>query len=263
MAKRILITGASAGIGRAAADRLHRRGDLVVGASRRSPDDVGWQALTMDVDDDASVEAGVAEVSADGALDAVVACAGWGLAGSVEQTPIDMARAQLETNFFGAARVVKATLPALRASKGRIVLISSIGGLLGIPYQSYYSASKFAMEGWAEALAYEVSPFGVEVALIEPGNFKTDFTASRQMAPVVGDDPYEAARRRAVETMERDELGGADPDQVAAAIEQAVHSKRPRRRQTVGPVAERLGPLARRLLPARAFEAAARSSLGV
>jgi len=161
----VLITGASAGIGRATADRLQGSGWTVVGASRRGASSGGWQGLTMDVDDDDDVARGVSGVlSEHGRLDALVAAAGWGLAGPVEATPIAEAKAQLETNFWGAVRVVQASLPAMRERRaGRIVLVSSIGGLIALPFQAFYSASKFALEGYGEALAYEVRPFGIEV----------------------------------------------------------------------------------------------------
>jgi short-subunit dehydrogenase len=111
----------------------------------------------------------------------VLACAGWGLAGAAEQSSIEDAMAQFNTNFWGAVRVVNAALPGLRErGGGHVVLMSSIGGILGIPYQAFYSASKFALEGYAESLAYEVAPFNIHVTLVEPGNFKTDFTAARR-----------------------------------------------------------------------------------
>src|SRR5208282_16250 len=110
-----LITGASAGIGRACADRLAAAGWTVVGASRRGSGGDGWAPLVMDVDDDAAVADGVASVVAEhGRLDAVVACAGWGLAGAVEETPLDEAKAQVETNLWGAVRLVQAALPVMR-----------------------------------------------------------------------------------------------------------------------------------------------------
>ena len=262
--KVIVITGASAGIGRACAERLSKRGYLVIGASRRIESNGAWLTVSMDVDDDHSVEDGVARVIAEhGGLDAVVTCAGWGLAGSVEQTSIADARAQLETNFFGTVRVVRAALPSLRARRGRVVLISSIGGVIGIPFQPYYSASKFALEGWAEALAWEVKPHGVDVTLVEPGNFRTDFTKNRRSAAVTGEDPYTAAREKAIALMERDEQGGADPSAVARRVEKVLSARRAPRRVTVGPLSERIGPLAKRVLPTRVFEAASASSLGV
>jgi NAD(P)-dependent dehydrogenase (short-subunit alcohol dehydrogenase family) len=262
--KVILITGASAGIGRACAERLSNEGHTVIGASRRFVSGVAWPTISIDVDDDASVANGVDRVIAEhGGLDAVVTCAGWGLAGAIEQTSIDDARAQLETNFFGTVRVVRAALPSLRARHGRIVLMSSIGGVIGLPFSGYYSASKFALEGWGEALAWEVKPYGVHVTLIEPGNFRTDFTKSRREVAVTGEDPYLAARQKAIGVMERDELKGADPSAVAALVDKVLTATRPPRRATVGPMGERIGPLAKRLLPGRIFETASASALGV
>jgi NAD(P)-dependent dehydrogenase (short-subunit alcohol dehydrogenase family) len=260
-----LVTGASAGLGRACADRLAAAGWTVAGASRRGTGSTGWAGLVMDVDDDASVQAGVAGLTAEhGHIDALVAAAGWGVAGAVEDTSIAEAKAQFETNFWGCVRVVQAVLPQMRARRGgRIVLLSSLGGVIGIPFQAYYSASKFALEGWAESLAYEVAPFGVSVTLIQPGNFATDFTASRKMAAASGEGDYVAATTKAVEVMERDERNGAPAADVAAAILRVLQSRRPPRRVPVGKVAERAGVFAKRLLPFRVFEAAAKGGLGV
>src|SRR3954452_13412418 len=136
-ARRVLVTGASAGIGRACAEELHAAGWAVTGASRRGTNSGGWTGLVMDVDDDDSVRAGVAGMLAGGRIDALVASAGWGLAGAVEHCTIAEAKAQLETNFWGCVRVVQQVLPAMRAQgSGRIVLISSIGGVIGIPFQA-------------------------------------------------------------------------------------------------------------------------------
>ncbi len=262
----VVITGASAGIGHATADRLHAAGWTVVGASRRGTSPGTWRPLVMDVDDDASVADGLAAVVAEhGRLDAVVACAGWGLAGSVEQTPMADAKDQVETNFWGAVRVVQVALPTFRAAGGgRVVLVSSIGGVLGIPFQAFYSASKFAMEGYGEALAYEVAPFGIHVTLVEPGNVRTDFTSSRRdVIAAPGDDPYEAASAKAVRKMEEDERNGVPPDDVAKVIAKVLVASRPPRRASVGKMGERVGIVGKRLLPYRLFEAVAKDSLGV
>jgi len=261
-----LVTGASAGIGRACADALHAAGWAVTGASRRGTASGGWAGLVMDVDDDVSVRTGVAGVlAAGGRIDALVAAAGWGLAGAVEQCTIEEAKAQLETNFWGCVRVVQQVLPAMRAQGGgRIVLVSSLGGVIGIPFQAFYSASKFALEGLGEALAYEVAPFGVHVTLVEPGNVKTDFTASRQLAQAAdGDLVYGAALTKAVGLMERGEDSGVPAARVAAVVRRVLESPRPPSRVSAGKAGEPVGLLARRLLPFRAFEAAAKSSLGV
>jgi len=207
----VLVTGASAGIGRACADRLQAAGWTVTGASRRGTSSGGWSGLVMDVDHDESVRSGVASVLASaGRIDAVVTAAGWGLAGAAECSSVQEAKAQLETNFWGCVRVVQQVLPAMREQQaGRIVLVSSIGGVIGIPFQAFYSASKFALEGFGEALAYEVAPFGVHVTLVQPGNVLTDFTASRRMAAAAeGDVVYAAAARNAIGRMERDERTG-------------------------------------------------------
>jgi NAD(P)-dependent dehydrogenase (short-subunit alcohol dehydrogenase family) len=264
--KVVLITGASAGLGLACADELSGAGWTVVGASRRGTSSAGWDGLVMDVDDDQSVQQGVTQViDQHGRIDALVAAAGWGLAGPVELTELSEAKAQIETNFWGAVRLVQTVLPGMRErGSGRIVLMSSIGGVIGIPFQAFYSASKFAMEGLGESLAYEVAPFGISVTLVEPGNFATDFTASRKMT--AGSDPdgaYDAALKKAVTLMERDEINGAAPSGVASAVHKVLSSSKPPRRVSVGKSGERVGLIAKRLLPFRAFQAAAKSSLGV
>jgi NAD(P)-dependent dehydrogenase (short-subunit alcohol dehydrogenase family) len=255
----VVVTGASAGIGRATGQLLLGQGWTVVGASRRGP-------LVMDVDDDESVRAGMAEVvQRHGGIQAVVACAGWGLAGAAEQTPISEAKEQLETNFWGTVRVVQAALPIMRGQGGgRLVLVSSIGGVLGLPFQAFYSAAKFALEGYGEALAYEVAPFGIAVTLIEPGNVRTDFTANRRdVVPPEGEDPYAAMVAKAVGLMARDETNGAPPAAVANAIARVLTSRHPRRRVSVGKLDERVGIVGKRILPYRVFERAAKGSLGV
>ncbi len=266
MAKVILITGASAGIGRACADRLHESGWTVVGASRRGSSSGPWTPMAMDVDNDESVRQGVASVLGEHSrLDAVVACAGWGLAGPVELTPLSAAKDQLETNFWGAVRVVQEALPIMRRQGGgRVVLISSIGGVIGIPFQAFYSASKFAMEGYGEALAYEVAPFGIQVTLVEPGNVRTDFTSSRRDVEIgAGEDTYSTAVAKAVGLMEKDEANGVEPLDVAVTVERVLRASRPRRRVSVGKIGERIGLPAKRLMPFRFFEWGAKSSLGV
>ena len=296
-----LVTGASAGIGQACADLLSRAGWAVTGASRRGTSSGGWPGLVMDVDDDTSVRDGVRQVMlTHGRIDAVVAAAGWGVAGAVEHTTVEEAKAQFETNFWGCVRLVQAVLPTMRAQRaGRIVLISSIGGVLGIPFQAFYSASKFALEGLGESLAYEVAPFGIDVTLVQPGNVRTDFTANRRLATAAAgaadgqaagtsdggtesahagvagtpdggvasaaarDPVYGAAVARAVGLMERDEANGVPPDDIAVAVRRILDAKRPPRRVSVGKASERVAVLAKRVVPFRLFEAGAKSSLGV
>lgn len=262
--KTVLVTGSSSGIGSACAQRLHDSGWLVVGSSRRVPDAVAWPHVAMDVDDDASVTSGVAEArKAHGHLDAIVTCAGWGLAGPIETTSIAQARAQFETNFWGTDRVVRAALPHLRErGGGRVVLMGSLAGIIAIPFQAYYSATKFALEGWADALAQEVAPFAITVTVVEPGNVRTGFTQAR-IDDTSDDDPYRERARRAIETMASDELAGVDPMDVARLVDRVLSRRRPPRRVSVGRSGERIGVVAKRVLPLRTFERAARSSLGL
>jgi NAD(P)-dependent dehydrogenase (short-subunit alcohol dehydrogenase family) len=263
--KVVLITGASSGFGLACANHLNAKDWKVIGASRRVLSPTPWNALAMDVDDDASVTSGVAKIVGEyGQLDAVIANAGWGLAGAVERTPIDEAKAQLETNFFGVIRVVKAALPTMRErGGGHVVIMSSIGGVIGIPFQAFYCASKFALEGYAEALAYEVAPFNIQVTLVQPGNFKTGFTTARRKTPIEAHSPYAEAEAKAIALMEKDEEKGADPRDAARAIEKILNNPHPPRRISVGKWDERIGVVGKRVIPFRLFERAARSSLGV
>jgi NAD(P)-dependent dehydrogenase (short-subunit alcohol dehydrogenase family) len=222
--------------------------------------------MVMDVDSDQSVASGFETLLAEhGRLDAVVACAGWGLAGAAELTPIDDAKDQLETNFWGAVRVVQRALPVMRRQGGgRIVLVSSLGGIIGIPFQSFYSASKFALEGYGESLAYEVAPFNIQVTLVEPGNVRTDFTEHRRQVVVPdGESAYRTAVAKAVGTMAEDELNGVPPDDVAVTVQRVLQATRAPRRVSVGKLDERIGIVAKRLLPYRLFERAAKGSLGV
>ena len=256
-----LVTGASSGIGRACAAELHAAGWRVFGTSRRAeagqraPE--GFALLPMDVDSDESVEQAVAallELSG-GRLDLVVNSAGSGIAGAVEDTTVNEARRQFETTLFGVWRVCRAVLPVMRRQRsGTIVNIGSLAGLIGIPFQGAYSASKFALEGLTEALRMELRPFGVRVALLEPGDFKTDFTARRVYAAAAHSPAYAARMRTAVGVMEHDERNGADPREAARVVLRIARARRPRLRYTAGPPFARALPLLRRLLPAGLFE---------
>ena len=155
---------------------------------QRGPPRATVTMLNADVTDDRSVEQAVATVlDREGRLDIVVNNAGMGIAGPVENTSIEQAKRQLEVNFFGAFRVCRAVLPAMRSQRsGYIVNIGSIGGLVAIPYQAMYSASKFALEGLSEALRMEVRSFGIRVVIIEPGDHKTALTENRQVTEMSG-----------------------------------------------------------------------------
>lgn len=257
----VLVTGASSGIGQACARHLAGRGWRVFGTSRRASADGraegGVEMVAMDVDSDASVQVAVATVlERAGRIDAVVNNAGWALAGAVEDTTPDEARAQMETNFMGVWRVCRAVLPAMRAAgRGHIVNVGSIGGRVGLPFQAAYSASKFAVAGFTEALSGEVRPFGIHVALIEPGNYRTGITTSRRLAFGAGEASAYARRfGRAMRVIEADEQRGADPAEVARAVKRVLESRAPRLRTMVGPAFERVAASSKSVMPGRLFE---------
>src|SRR6266478_5635146 len=168
MPKVVLVTGASSGIGAAVAQLFHRRGFMVFGTSRSANPNSHQEfpMLRLDVNSDASAEGCVREVLARaGRLDILVNNAGFVLAGAAEETSIEEAKEQFETNFFGVVRMVKAVLPHMREARtGRILAIGSLAGLMAIPYSAFYTSAKFALEGYMEALWFEVKPFGITVS---------------------------------------------------------------------------------------------------
>lgn len=259
----VLITGASSGIGRACAQHLQARGYRVYGTSRRvsAPDGVARDGdvrmIAMDVTCEDSVTAAVALVMArEGRIDVVVNNAGYGIAGAVEDTSLAEARAQFDTNFFGVLRVCRAVLPILRGQGGGyLVNISSIGGLIAIPFQGLYSASKFAVEGMTESLRAELRPYGVKVVMIEPGDFHTGFTGQRQRVAAAAASVHDARYRAALGVMEADETAGATPDAIARLLERIINRRSPALRYLAGPFMQKLSVLVfKRLLPQRWFE---------
>ncbi len=258
--REILITGASSGLGRAAAETFARTGYTVWGVSRRATDGcepIGSgciHTLKMDVCDEASVACALAEITSRGGDPGIVLhCAGFGIGGAAEDTPIADAQAQLDTNFFGVLRVNRAVMPRLRArGNGLVLLVGSVAGLIPIPYQGHYSASKFALEAYGEALRMEARPCGVRVCLLEPGDTKTGFTAGRRLC-IPEDSPYERSCRASVRKMERDEQNGAPPEQFARVALRMSERRHPPVRRVIG-LGYRALVLVKRLLPARTAE---------
>lgn len=204
----VLVTGCSSGFGKLTALAFARHGHTVFATMRdaaaagpmeamAAEEGLDVRVLTLDVDDDASVRAAVAaaEEAAGGALDVVVNNAGTELRGPIEACRDEEIRAQFETNVFGVIRVVRAALPAMRAARrGVIVNVSSIAGLVARPYAGVYSATKHALEAISETLHHELRPFGIRVAVVEPGQFETNLLANATEAEGFGaDSPYRAA----------------------------------------------------------------------
>jgi len=257
--KVVLITGASSGIGKAAAEYLHKLDYQVYGGSRNSlvNNTSIFSQLFLDVTDDSSVRKAIATIyEKEGRIDVLVNSAGFGIAGSVEETTVEEVNLQMNTNFLGAFRLCKAVLPLMRINQSGIIInISSLGGICSLPYQGFYCASKFALEGMTEALRMEVSEFGIRVVLIEPGNFNTLFTRSRKKINNSSKDSvYQMKFSRALRIIEDEELGGENPEKIASLIHRIIQKSSPGLRYTTGPFVERLIVPLRNILPFRVIE---------
>lgn len=251
-----LVTGASSGIGRAIAARLARGGYRVFGTARdpgRLGSDAGFEPVRMDVRGDESVARGVDEVlRSAGQIDLLANNAGYAVVGAVEETSPAQARALFETNVFGALRVSRAVLPAMRArGRGRIVNISSVAGFAPAPFMGAYAASKHALEALTEALDHEVRNFGVRAVLVQPGFTRTEIASNQE----TGDSPvnvYGALRDGLTAHIASAVAAGVEPEVVANVVWTAATAESPRLRYPVGGEAKVLSAM-RRFLPARAF----------
>jgi NAD(P)-dependent dehydrogenase (short-subunit alcohol dehydrogenase family) len=259
--KVILVTGASSGNGQATARLLSQQGYRVIGTSRNPATAEKMPHVAMvalDVCSDDSVAACVRTILDEaGHLDVVVNNAGYELAGALEELSLDEAHAQFATNFFGVVRVVKAVLPTMRQrSRGHIVNISSLAGLSPAPFLGMYSASKFALEGYSEALRHELKPFAIHVSLVEPGFLKTPLMSKRELAsqPIRA---YDSWRQRALGAIRAYEEKGPGPELVARTVLEIIESRTPRLRYAIGQQARLISRL-RRFLPEGAFERGAR-----
>jgi short-subunit dehydrogenase len=261
---RALVTGCSTGIGRAAAVELTKRGFEVIATARRPETlaDLDVAAtIALDVDSDASVAAAVA---AAGQIDVLVNNAGFGVIGPVESVPLAEVRRMFETNVFGVVRMIQAVVPQMRErGSGTIVNVTSLAGRVAPPFDGFYSATKFGIEGLSEALHYEVGHFGIRVVLIEPGVFETSFGDNAAHYGMEG-GPYEELVTQW--DASRDMLPANDvatgPETVAAAIADAIEAKEHKLRHPVGADAE-LVTTVRAQLDDATFEATMRETLGL
>ena len=251
-----VVTGISSGIGKATAAELARRGFRVFGTVRAAGAAAlpGVEEVVLDVRDEASVERGVAEVLGKaGRIDVLINNAGTSIVGAIEETDTAQARELFDVNFFGAVRMTRAVLPAMRARRaGRLLYVSSVVGFLPAPFMGFYSASKHALEGYAESLDHEVRALGIRAILLEPVFMKTRLDKNSTLAARSIDD-YAEARARVGASINASVAGGEDPAGVAAAVADAAAAPRPRLRYPVGKGAGALAKL-RSLMPERVFD---------
>ncbi|GHF55245.1 NAD(P)-dependent dehydrogenase (short-subunit alcohol dehydrogenase family) [Deinococcus metalli] len=241
----ILITGASSGIGKAAAQRLLNEGHTVYVAARRTEAMQDLQArgalpLRLDITREDEITAAVERITAQhGGLDVLINNAGFGMYGSVEETTLEDARSQFEVNVFGMARLTQLVIPVMRGQgRGRIIITSSMGGRIYTPLGAWYHATKHAVEGWSDALRLELAPFGIDVVLIEPGIIGTEFgtVMTGPMLERSGSGPY----ARLAHAVAGATAPMSKPDVVAGAISRAVTARRPRTRYVAGSLARPL-----------------------
>jgi len=258
MKKVILITGVSSGFGEATSKILTEKGHTVYGTIRKQTDlSVHFNYINMDLTIPCSIKEAVETViKNEGRIDVLINNAGMHSGGPAETAPEDHLRLQMDTNFLGMVRVTREVMPHFRRKGGGMIInISSIGGLMGLPYQAYYSASKFAIEGFSEALRIETKQFNIKVVVINPGDFHTNNTLNRRnfLAPTSKNDPYNKQYSKTLAKIEKDEINGWDPDFFGLRIARIVNLKNPSQRYIIGPFEQRLAVLLKNLMPGSAF----------
>lgn len=273
----VFITGTSSGIGEACARHLASVGFNVFAGVRKQEDaeriaGPRIEALMVDVTDNDSVARAAEAISAavgPTGLAGLVNNAGIAVAGPIEFLPIEDFQRQLEVNVTGVVRTTQAVLPLLRQARGRIVNMSSIGGRVALPMVAPYNASKFALEGLSDALRRELRPWGIDVALIEPGAVATPIwdkgidqaSALERDAPPEARELYGAVIDRILQESEKNRTEGVPPQEVAEAVAHALTASRPKTRYLVGRDAKMRGPVAK-VLPDRVMDAAISRALG-
>ncbi len=259
MKKVILVTGASSGIGLACANALHQKGHIVYGSARNASrlEGMAFKPIDLDVTDDSSANTAIRKIiQAEGAIDVLVNNAGNGVAGPAYAMPAESAKKQFEVNFFGVVRMCCAVLPAMiEKQQGLIINVGSLAGLFGLPYQSMYCASKFAVEGYSESLRMELRNTGIKVVVINPGDYKTGFTGSREKTAFNINNPkLEAEYNTAVTNIEKDENKGQNPEGLAKKLCSIVDDRTPSHRYLIGAIGQTIAPTLKRVLPGPLFE---------
>ncbi len=259
MTRVALITGGTSGIGRAICNVLHHKGVKVYGTGRKANNgDVldGFNLVKCDVTKDVSVTEAVAYVlDEEGRIDILVNNAGIGIAGSIEDSEIREVLNVFNTNVAGVLRMCKAVLPVMRNQHaGYVINISSVGGLMGLPYRGIYSGSKSSVELISEALSMEVMKFGVKVVLIEPGDFKTSINQNRKVAEKTKTSVYSDEFESIHEIINKEVIEGEDPIKIGRLVWSIINNPSPRVRYNTGDLMSKMALMVKRMIPARWFE---------
>jgi NAD(P)-dependent dehydrogenase (short-subunit alcohol dehydrogenase family) len=267
MSKVILVTGGSSGIGKAVAHYFAQKGNQVIATSRGISEVTqipNLHSLSMDVRNEKSVAEVMDYIEKTfGSLDILVNNAGLGLAGPLEFTSNEDAKAVFDTNVFGVLNVCRSAIPLLRNnSGGHIINITSIGGNFGLPFRGIYCASKSAVNALSESLSLELKRFGILVSVIEPGDFKTEINQNRK-APSFVDDKLYPKFEGALQQIKTEVDHGLEPIVIAKQIEKIINSKRPHLYYWVAKPVQRLSVILKRVLPGRLFERMLRKHYGM
>lgn len=258
MKKVILITGISSGFGRQTAGLLAATGHIVYGTVRRGAEDIPQvHTVILDLTNTDTIKQAVKTiVQKEGRIDILINNAGAHTGGPIETSPIENIKLQMDTNFLGMVNLTREVLPVMRSmGGGTIINFSSIGGLMGLPFQAFYSASKFAIEGFSEALRMEVSQYKIKVVLINPGDFHTSNTANRRnfLASTGANDPYNVQYEKTMAVIEKDETNGWEPVVLANKIVKIVEKKNPRQRYIIASFEQKLAVVLKYVLPSKIF----------
>jgi short-subunit dehydrogenase len=258
MPKVILITGVSSGIGKACAEYLSGLGYKVYGTSRKVLDEnLPYTVIKMDVTDVESVkQATHFIIEKEGQIDVLVNNAGMGIAGAIEDNTDEEVRLQFETNFYGMHNTCKAVIPFMRKNgKGTIINISSLGGIMGIPFQGIYSATKFAIEGYSEALRMELKHSGIKVVIINPGDFNTSFNKNRVITDL-SNSIYKEQFLKTMSIVDHEENNGSNPAKIAKILSRIIKSQSPKYRYYAGKPLQVWFARSKGLLPSKLFGSA-------
>lgn len=267
MKKVILITGVSSGFGKETAKLLVRKGNIVYGTVRKKTgSEPNIHILILDLLDPGSITNVVQTVvENEGRIDVLINNAGMHTGGSIETLPLEFAKKQIDTNFMGLVQITREVLPFMRKQgSGTIINFGSIGGLMGLPFQGYYSASKFAMEGFSEALRMEVKQFNIKVVVINPGDFHTNNSANRRDYIVRSEtDPYKSQFEKTLSIIENDESKGWIPEKLAKKMVKIVECQNPRQRYIIASTEQKLAVVLKYVLPGKIFSKILESHYGI
>ena len=259
MAKVVLITGGSSGIGKATALYLTQKGYIVYGTSRnpsRITEKLPFNLVALDVTDKDTINSAVDSIiEKEGRLDVLINNAGVGITGPLEETPDKEIKKAFQTNVFGPLDLIKVVLPQMRKqNSGLVINVTSIAGYMGLPYRGIYSATKGTLEMLTEAFRMEIKDFNIKMTNVAPGDFATNIASGRYHAPVLGNSPYKKSYGDTLKLMNEHVSGGSDPQEMANVIAQIIETKNPKIHYKVGAFMQKFSIVLKRILPDKTYE---------